>query len=113
MTSEGAEEMMGQGKKLIIIKAESDDEWKKVLKKLGNTGITSILLEGGNVLASSFIKAGVVNKAAFFIAPKILGKNGSNSLINEASPASLKEAFDLKNIKTEMVGEDLLVTGYF
>lgn len=43
------------------------------LKELSNLGITSILLEGGCKLASSFIDEKLVDEVSYYIAPKLLG----------------------------------------
>lgn len=45
----------------------------KNLKELASLGITSILLEGGCTLASSFIEEELVDEVSYYIAPKLLG----------------------------------------
>jgi diaminohydroxyphosphoribosylaminopyrimidine deaminase/5-amino-6-(5-phosphoribosylamino)uracil reductase len=44
-----------------------------VLKKLGERGITSVMLEAGPRVNASAIEAGVVDKVWLFYAPKVLG----------------------------------------
>lgn len=112
MTSEDAERVMSPGRKPVMIKAESASEWIKTVKKLGKAGITAILAEGGSELASSLISAGIINKTAFYIAPKILGGKNSKPVIGGANPSSLGDALDLKDVKIKQIGEDLLITGY-
>ncbi|UCD95073.1 MAG: bifunctional diaminohydroxyphosphoribosylaminopyrimidine deaminase/5-amino-6-(5-phosphoribosylamino)uracil reductase RibD [Candidatus Zixiibacteriota bacterium] len=43
------------------------------LDKAGQFGISSLLVEGGATLATSFIKSGLVDKHYIFLAPKVLG----------------------------------------
>ena len=43
-----------------------------VLRKLGRLGITSVLIEGGPTLLSAAFDAGLVDKVAFFFAPKVI-----------------------------------------
>ncbi len=60
-----------------------------VMKKCYELGILSILVEGGNKIFSSFIKANIVDRYYFYIAPKILGKDALDFAKIE-SPVSLK-----------------------
>lgn len=43
-----------------------------VLRKLGRMGVTSVLIEGGPTLLRAAFDAGVVDKVAFFFAPKVI-----------------------------------------
>ena len=113
LTPEKATKAMGEGKTPIIIKAKTPAEWKTNLKKLGNRGITSILVEGGSELASSLLNAGFINKTVFYIAPKILGGKKSRTVISGIDPLSLAEAYDLEDIRVTKVGIDIRVTGKF
>jgi diaminohydroxyphosphoribosylaminopyrimidine deaminase / 5-amino-6-(5-phosphoribosylamino)uracil reductase len=45
----------------------------EVLDKLGSMGISSVLVEGGSQLLTSFFNAGLVNKMYTYMAPKIIG----------------------------------------
>lgn len=47
---------------------------KKLLKKLGERSITSLLVEGGGEVYTSFLKLGLADKIVGIIAPKILGR---------------------------------------
>src|SRR3989344_5712712 len=44
-----------------------------LMKQLGRLEITSIMIEGGAELNSEAIKAGLVDKVLFFIAPSVIG----------------------------------------
>ena len=54
----------------------------------------------------------VVNKIAFFVAPKILGGRDSRPVVGGASPAALSEAIELTDRQVRRIGQDLLITGY-
>jgi len=45
---------------------------RSVLKKLGCLGITSVLIEGGPTLLAAAFDAGLVDRVAFFYAPKVI-----------------------------------------
>jgi len=87
-------------------------EWGAFLDDLGRREITALLLEGGGELAAAALRADIVNKVAFFVAPKILGGRGSRPVVGGPDPAHLADALALERLRTERVGEDLLITGY-
>ncbi|MCX7924800.1 MAG: bifunctional diaminohydroxyphosphoribosylaminopyrimidine deaminase/5-amino-6-(5-phosphoribosylamino)uracil reductase RibD, partial [Fimbriimonadales bacterium] len=45
----------------------------QVVKDLAERGISSILVEGGGQVAASFLEARLVNRIAYFYAPKLIG----------------------------------------
>lgn len=90
----------------------SSDEWDSFLLDLGKKSVTALLIEGGGELAASALRAGIVDKVAFFFAPKILGGKNSRSSVSGPDPASLDEAVTLCDMKTETFGNDILLTGY-
>jgi diaminohydroxyphosphoribosylaminopyrimidine deaminase/5-amino-6-(5-phosphoribosylamino)uracil reductase len=45
---------------------------RAVLRKLGRQGITSVLIEGGPTLLSAAFDAGLVDRVAFFYAPRVI-----------------------------------------
>ena len=95
-----------------LIKTDSQSDWNDVMTRLGRDNITSILVEGGGELAADLLKAGVVNKVEFHIAPKILTGRNSRSVAGGANPFSLDEALHLKNVKITRYGKDIGISGY-
>ncbi|WP_040304611.1 bifunctional diaminohydroxyphosphoribosylaminopyrimidine deaminase/5-amino-6-(5-phosphoribosylamino)uracil reductase RibD [Ahrensia sp. R2A130] len=57
----------------------------EVLDDLGARGISSLMLEGGAQLASSFLNAGLVDEIAFFVGAKDVGPDGIASPITLAT----------------------------
>jgi diaminohydroxyphosphoribosylaminopyrimidine deaminase/5-amino-6-(5-phosphoribosylamino)uracil reductase len=51
-----------------------------VLKILAERGITRLLVEGGPTVAASFLKADLVDEAALFRSPKVIGPDGIDAL---------------------------------
>jgi diaminohydroxyphosphoribosylaminopyrimidine deaminase/5-amino-6-(5-phosphoribosylamino)uracil reductase len=49
------------------------DGIETALSALGQRGITSLFLEGGQTLAAAFIAAGAIDEARTFVAPVLLG----------------------------------------
>ena len=54
---------------------------RTILDKLGELHISSLLVEGGAQLLTSFFSSDLVNQVYVYIAPKIIGGNGSLSPI--------------------------------
>jgi diaminohydroxyphosphoribosylaminopyrimidine deaminase/5-amino-6-(5-phosphoribosylamino)uracil reductase len=75
------------------------------LRALAEQGVQSLLLEGGSTLASSFLRAGLIDKLLVFVAPKL---SGSGPRLLETFP----EPVTLTRLSARQVGEDVLLTAY-
>ncbi|MEN8211184.1 MAG: bifunctional diaminohydroxyphosphoribosylaminopyrimidine deaminase/5-amino-6-(5-phosphoribosylamino)uracil reductase RibD [Thermodesulfobacteriota bacterium] len=84
----------------------------KLMIKLGDMSILSLLIEGGSIVAGSVLKQGIVNKALFFLAPKFLGSSDGISMFDGEGPKLIKDAFELKNMSVTRFDNDILVKGY-
>jgi len=83
-----------------------------LMKKLGEMKIDSILLEGGGTLNFSALSQGIVDKVQVYIAPMIIGGEKSKTIVSGIGVEFLKDAFKLRDLKTSMVGQDILIEGY-
>lgn len=92
-------------------KLDGHVDLREAFKMLGQKGISSILVEGGQQLSSALIKQGLVDKLCVFIAPKLLGA-GTRSVLN-IGINKMNEIAELKEVSWEKVGDDMLLTGYF
>ncbi|HKN85911.1 MAG TPA: bifunctional diaminohydroxyphosphoribosylaminopyrimidine deaminase/5-amino-6-(5-phosphoribosylamino)uracil reductase RibD [Nitrospiraceae bacterium] len=79
--------------------------------ELGKRGMTSVLLEGGSEMNASAFSAGLVNRLRLYMAAAVLGGQDAKGIVGGASPASLTEAWRLKDLHVTQVGEDLLLDG--
>lgn len=77
---------------------------KKVLADLGAREISHVLIEGGGRVLTEAFHAGLVNEAAFFIAPAAMG-TAARALGKLKTPVKLRE------VSYETVGTDLLCRG--
>ncbi len=84
---------------------------EEILIELGNQEITSLLLEGGGGVYTSFLKANSINKFHIFQAPIIIGNDGIPMLIN-LNINSIDSAFQLENITIEKLSDNLHIEGY-
>jgi diaminohydroxyphosphoribosylaminopyrimidine deaminase / 5-amino-6-(5-phosphoribosylamino)uracil reductase len=84
-----------------------------VLDELGRRSLQSVLVEGGAHVAGRFVDAGLVNKATFFIAPKIVGDRAAPGAVNGTGVEFMRDARTLHNVTVSQLGNDVEVTGYF
>jgi len=75
------------------------------LGRLGKEGVQSLLLEGGPTLATAYLRADLVDKLLLFVAPRLSGA-GPHFL------GDLDQPVELHGLRSELIGEDLLVSGY-
>ncbi len=79
----------------------------EVMREFGRRGWSKVLIEGGAKLAGAALRAGIVDRVAFFVAPLIIGC-GLSSVEGLLAP-SVREAIKLKNFSTRRVGSDWLL----
>jgi diaminohydroxyphosphoribosylaminopyrimidine deaminase/5-amino-6-(5-phosphoribosylamino)uracil reductase len=75
------------------------------LGTLAADGVQSLLLEGGPTLAEAFLNADLVDKLLLFVAPRIAGSG-------PAFTPDLPLPLELRRLKAEQVGDDLLLRAY-
>lgn len=97
------------GVKVIFVKKNDEERvnLKSMLRELAKMGISSVLVEGGAKVFSSFIKQKLFDEILLFISPKILS-NGIKTF-SEISVNHLKNSLNLKTISSESIGDDVLV----
>ncbi|MHB1346380.1 MAG: bifunctional diaminohydroxyphosphoribosylaminopyrimidine deaminase/5-amino-6-(5-phosphoribosylamino)uracil reductase RibD [Candidatus Humimicrobiaceae bacterium] len=77
-----------------------------------NHEITSILVEAGPTLVSSFLKEELIDKFLIFIAPKIIGGESIYDMFSGLNIKDMSEVLSLKFSKVRKVGPDLLLEVY-
>ncbi|HEX8723663.1 MAG TPA: bifunctional diaminohydroxyphosphoribosylaminopyrimidine deaminase/5-amino-6-(5-phosphoribosylamino)uracil reductase RibD [Pyrinomonadaceae bacterium] len=82
-----------------------------VLKELHGREVQGLMVEGGAGVAGAFLRAGLVEKASFFVAPLILGSDALGAVAG-AGPLTVGEATRLRDVETHRHGDDVEVTGY-
>jgi diaminohydroxyphosphoribosylaminopyrimidine deaminase / 5-amino-6-(5-phosphoribosylamino)uracil reductase len=82
-----------------------------LLHTMGLHEYCNLLVEGGSRVAASFLKAGLVDKAAFFYAPRLIGGDGVPA-IGELGIGGLDRAIRLTEPRIRMIGQDLFAEAY-
>ncbi|HEX3035174.1 MAG TPA: bifunctional diaminohydroxyphosphoribosylaminopyrimidine deaminase/5-amino-6-(5-phosphoribosylamino)uracil reductase RibD [Thermodesulfobacteriota bacterium] len=101
------------GAKVLMVDSEENGrvDIEKLMTKLGEEGITSVLVEGGSEIAASFLKKELVDKVIFFYAPKIVGADGV-SMIGRLGISKISDTLPIKRVQVKTLGEELIIEGY-
>ncbi|MCK4274347.1 MAG: bifunctional diaminohydroxyphosphoribosylaminopyrimidine deaminase/5-amino-6-(5-phosphoribosylamino)uracil reductase RibD, partial [Dehalococcoidales bacterium] len=79
----------------------------ELLKILAQRQISSVLVEGGGEIITSFLRLGLADKLVVFIAPKILGR-GTDS-VGELNITDISKTLKLSFERVYRSGEDIVV----
>lgn len=87
-----------------------DLEW--LMKRLGDKGICSLMIESGSSFSASCLNDGIVDKVVFFISPKILGGKDSIPAVGGDNLRGLDDALKIDSLKISRLGNDIMIEGY-
>lgn len=93
---------------------EKNDELNlnEVLEILHERKVLLVMIEGGAKLIASFLRTKLCDKLHLFIAPKILGADALSS-IGQLNLRHLEDSIELHELSLKVLGDTLLVEGYF
>ena len=94
-------ELPGEGRRVDL---------RALLKTLGELDVVAVLAEGGAELGAGLLDAGLVDRVAFFVAPRLLGGRTAPGPLGGVG-RSLKDAVSVTALSYRIVGEDLLIEG--
>jgi diaminohydroxyphosphoribosylaminopyrimidine deaminase/5-amino-6-(5-phosphoribosylamino)uracil reductase len=109
---EKAKLLKRKGKAVWLVNtiAGGEIDLKGFLARAAAEGITSILVEGGRKVYSSFLRQRLVDKVYLFIAPKFLGDG--IPLVEGLHIKRIEDSLQLKNLSLRRVDSDTLVIAY-
>lgn len=76
---------------------------------LAREGVAHLLVEGGGELHAGFLETGLADELLWFLAPRIIGGAEAKTAVEGRGVKTLAEAWPLKDLRVEKVGEDLCV----
>ena len=79
------------------------------LRELGRRGLVSVLVEAGPTLAAALLRAGLVSRVSWFLAPLILGAKAAPRMVGDLAVSSLEGAQRLGPLAVSRSGEDVLI----
>lgn len=94
--------------KTLWIEGERDPG--KILDRLWNEGVRSVMIEGGSRIASAFFAAGLINRLHLFRAPVLFGNQG-RSFAEFFRVESMADRLTPRQVKTLNFGPDTYLTG--
>jgi diaminohydroxyphosphoribosylaminopyrimidine deaminase/5-amino-6-(5-phosphoribosylamino)uracil reductase len=92
---------------LAMITSGNEIALARLLAEFGQRGWNRVMIEGGAQLAASALRQKVVDRVAFFVAPKILG--GGLSAIEGLRFLKVKDSIHLDDLEVWQIGDDLLI----
>ncbi|MFQ5431567.1 MAG: bifunctional diaminohydroxyphosphoribosylaminopyrimidine deaminase/5-amino-6-(5-phosphoribosylamino)uracil reductase RibD [Nitrospinota bacterium] len=84
---------------------------QRLMKELARRGIINVLLEGGGELLTSAIEQRIADRAAFFIAPILLGGGEKYSIFHGKNINRVSDALRLKDVTYKNIDDNVLVEG--
>ncbi len=83
----------------------------EALRRLGARPVLSVLVEAGTAATTALLRAGLVDRVSWFLAPLLVGAQGQEAL-SELGLAGIASAPGLERVAWEEVGRDLRVNGW-
>jgi diaminohydroxyphosphoribosylaminopyrimidine deaminase/5-amino-6-(5-phosphoribosylamino)uracil reductase len=81
------------------------------LRELGRRGLANVLIEGGGEVLGSALDAGIGDRVALFVAPRLLGGRMARPAFGGQGPARLAESAEVRRARLRRVGGDWLLEG--
>lgn len=100
------EQLKRNGVRIIRNNYSANIDLNSAMQLLSENGIKTLLLEGGGVLASSFLKINAIDFIEWFRAPLILGGDAKNS-ISDLELISMNLVNRYNRVQLNELGEDI------
>src|SRR5262249_10139894 len=105
------ERLQGHAQVLVAPERDGRIDLPWLLGKLGRQSAVSLLVEGGGEVHASVLLSGLVQRIAFFDAPRIIGGRTAAGAVGGSGVASLAEALEVGEMEWRRIGRDFLLTG--
>jgi diaminohydroxyphosphoribosylaminopyrimidine deaminase/5-amino-6-(5-phosphoribosylamino)uracil reductase len=89
-----------------------DIDLDQLLSDLYQRGIQSMIVEGGAVVLSEFVRQRLWQKMIVFVAPALIGGTDAPSIFAGEAVQRLTDAYRFRFDRVELVGGDLMITAY-
>ena len=98
----------------VLVLDHDDRGWtpQSILwQKLGELGITSVMVEGGSTVHTECLKHGNADEIVIFFAPKLLG-SGVDAL-GDLGIRNINSAIELEDLKIKRLSNDFMISALF
>jgi len=102
------------GAELICVEAAADSDGVSLdalVRVLGARDIVKLLVEGGSDVHGSFLRSGLADRVALFMAPRVLGDPEAVPFARAGAQEEMARAWRISAPRYEVLGDDLLVEG--
>ncbi|TXC81851.1 bifunctional diaminohydroxyphosphoribosylaminopyrimidine deaminase/5-amino-6-(5-phosphoribosylamino)uracil reductase RibD [Metabacillus litoralis] len=106
------QELENLGVKVFVTKGKQRVDLHDTMNILGEHNVSSVLIEGGGEVNSSFLKEQLVDKLVLYVAPKLIGGKQSPSFFAGEGIEKMSDAIDLEELDVTKIGKDFKYTGY-
>lgn len=108
-----AEKLKKKGAAVISMDGTKNGiDLKKCLQWLGKNEVSSVLVEGGGQVHTSFLEKGLVDKVLLSISPKLIGGSTAVGWFQGRGAAAVSESLPLKKNRIFEIGGDTIIEGY-
>lgn len=105
-------ELENLGVKVFVTNDLSRVDLNEMLKILGEHSISSLLVEGGGEVNSSFMAQKLVDKVIVYLAPKLIGGKNAPTFLEGTGIDKMGQAIELEDIELTKIGPDYKFIGY-
>lgn len=110
---EKAERLEKTGARVLLIDSKNGMvDLRAFLSKMGEMGVTSLLVEGGSRVNGAFLDEGLVDKLLLFLSPRVMGDPLALGIFQGRGVDHLNDSASVKDVRVRRIGEDILVEGY-
>jgi diaminohydroxyphosphoribosylaminopyrimidine deaminase/5-amino-6-(5-phosphoribosylamino)uracil reductase len=88
-------------------------EVQEVLPRLGEKGLSSLLVEGGSLLLTTLLQEKLADKLFLTISPRLIGGEKAPSFFEGRGVRLIKESWEFRETSSFKIGNDIIVEGYF
>jgi len=102
------------GDRLYFLRCRSDHglvDLRDLLEKLAARGVTSVLVEGGGTVHTSFLEKDLADAVSLFVAPVLIGGRDAVPFFGGTGAADMSRARRLVDIEVRHMGADVLFEG--
>lgn len=104
-----AERLRHKGVEVIACRARAGRlALRDCLRKLAKRDVTNLLVEGGPMILTALLEAGLVDEAFIFTAPMLIGGDRAPGALGGRGAARLEAALRPLSVRTQRSGNDIL-----
>jgi diaminohydroxyphosphoribosylaminopyrimidine deaminase/5-amino-6-(5-phosphoribosylamino)uracil reductase len=99
----------------VLIEVELGDDGRvdlsAALSELARRDVVRLLVEGGASVHGALLRAGLAQRAAVFVAPRVLGDPAAMPLASVGPLSRVDEGWSLRDVEVTRLGHDVLFEG--